>query len=56
MDAKLAKWYRESKAHKLLATAPGIGVMGASAIAATVTDPAMFSSGRDFSAGLGMTP
>jgi len=30
--------------------------MGASAIAATVTDPALFRSGREFAAWLGMTP
>jgi hypothetical protein len=35
---------------------PGVGVMGASRIAATVTDPAMFDSRRDFAAWLGMTP
>ena len=55
-EADLAKWHRENKTSKLLATIPGVGVMGASAIAATVTDPGMFSSGRDFSAWLGMTP
>jgi len=55
-DAKLAQWHRENKTSKLLATVPGVGVMGASAIAATVTDPAMFDSGRDFAAWLGMTP
>src|SRR4051794_23778217 len=41
---------------QLLATIPGVGVMSASAIAATVTDPGMFDSGRDFAAWLGMTP
>jgi hypothetical protein len=30
--------------------------MGASAIAATVCDPKLFRSGRDFAAWLGMTP
>jgi transposase len=55
-DAKLAQWHREDKTSKLLATIPGVGVMGASAIAATVTDPGMFACGRDFAAWLGMTP
>ena len=40
----------------MLASVPGVGVMSASAIAATVTDPDMFKSGRDFAAWLGMTP
>jgi len=30
--------------------------MGASAIAATVADPSLFRSGREFAAWLGMTP
>ncbi len=55
-EAKLANWHRENKTSKLLATIPSVGVMGASAIAATVTDPGMFGSGRDFAAWLGMTP
>jgi transposase len=35
---------------------PGVGVLGASAIAATVGDPSLFRSGREFAAWLGMTP
>ena len=46
LEAKLAQWHREDKTSKLLATIPGVGLMGASAIAATVTDPAMFDSGE----------
>jgi Transposase IS116/IS110/IS902 family len=45
-----------SRLSKLLATVPGVGVMGASAIAATVSDPGLFRSGREFAAWLGMTP
>ena len=33
----------------------GVGIMGASAIAATVIDPMLFRSGRQFAAWLGMT-
>jgi transposase len=40
----------------LLATVPGVGIMGAGAIAATVADPSLFRSGREFAAWLGMTP
>ena len=35
---------------------PGIGVLGASAIAATVSDPNVFRSGRDFAAWIGLVP
>ena len=41
---------------KRLETIPGIGVIGASAIAATVADPTVFRSGRDFAAWIGLVP
>ena len=56
IEGRLAKWHRQSRASCLLASVPGIGVMGASAIAATVADPSVFRSGREFAAWLGMTP
>ena len=39
-----------------LATIPGIGTVGASALAASVADPHQFKSGREFAAWLGLTP
>lgn len=56
IEAKLAKWHRSDRVSTLLATVPGVGIMGASAIAATVSDPSLFRSGREFAAWLGMTP
>jgi transposase len=56
IEVRLAKWHRQSRVSQLLATVPGVGVMGASAIAATVPDPTLFRSGREFAAWLGMTP
>lgn len=56
IERRLAKWHRESSVSQLLATVPGVGIMGASAIAATVADPSLFKSGREFAAWLGMTP
>jgi transposase len=56
LERQLAKWHRESRISQLLATIPGVGIMGASAIAATVTDPNLFRNGREFAAWLGMTP
>lgn len=50
---------REHKANpvsKRLATIPGIGPITASAIAATVTDPTLFKSGRDLAAWIGLVP
>jgi transposase len=34
IEARLARWHRNSRLSKLLATVPGVGIMGASAIAA----------------------
>jgi transposase len=56
LEARLAQWHRNSRISKLLATVPGVGIMTASAIAATVVDPSFFKSGREFAAWLGMTP
>jgi transposase len=56
IEGRLTKWHRQSRVSRLLATVPGVGIMGASAIAATVTDPSLFRSGREFAAWLGMTP
>src|ERR1700759_4557232 len=56
IEGRLTKWHRESRVSRLLATVPGVGIMGASAIAATVADPSLFRSGREFAAWLGMTP
>jgi transposase len=56
IETRLAKWHRQSKVSQSIATVPGVGIMGASAIAATVADPSLFRSGREFAAWLGMTP
>jgi len=56
IETRLARWHRQSRISRLLATVPGVGIMGASAIAATVADPSLFRSGREFAAWLGMTP
>lgn len=39
-----------------LASIPGIGPVGATALAASVADPRQFRSGREFAAWLGLTP
>jgi transposase len=56
VEARLARWHRNSRLSRLLATIPGVGIMSASAITATVCDPNLFRSGREFAAWLGMTP
>lgn len=48
--------HRASEVSRRLETIPGIGVIGATAIAATVTDPKAFRSGREFAAWIGLVP
>lgn len=43
-------------ASRRLKSIPGIGVIGASSITATVADPTVFRSGRDFAAWIGLVP
>lgn len=56
VDRDLRIWHKENDLAKRLATIPGIGPVGASALAATVIDPHQFTSGRQFAAWLGLTP
>ena len=50
------KQLRRGEASKRLRSIPGIGIVGATAIAATVPDPKVFRSGRDFAAWIGIVP
>jgi len=56
LDKQIAAWHAESEASRRLATIPGLGIITATAIAASVTDPNQFTSGRQFAAWLGLTP
>jgi transposase len=56
MERDLNRWHRGNELSQRLATIPGIGPIGASALAASVTDPQQFRSGRQFAAWLGLTP
>jgi transposase len=55
-ERDIVAWCRQDDAGRRLATIPGIGPITASAIAATVPDPWLFRSGRQFAAWLGLTP
>jgi transposase len=48
--------HRASDVSRRLETIPGIGVIGATAIAATVTEPGAFKSGRELAAWIGLVP
>lgn len=56
LDLRLAALQKSDERARRLATIPGIGPIGATALAASVTDPSQFSSGRQFAAWLGLTP
>jgi transposase len=56
MEHNLLQWHRSNDASRRLATIPGIGPIGASALVASVSDAHQFRSGREFAAWLGLTP
>jgi transposase len=56
IDRALLSLHRIDAMARRLATIPGIGPVGATALAASVTDPGQFRSGRQFAAWLGLTP
>lgn len=56
MDRLIHAWHRSNEMSRRLATIPGIGPITASAIAATVTDPSLFKSGRQLAAWLVLVP
>jgi transposase len=56
LDRRILACHRADATSRRLAAIPGIGPLTASAIAASVTDPSMFASGREFAASLGLVP
>jgi transposase len=56
IERRLIVQHRANEASKRLECIHGIGIIGASAITATLTDPKAFRSGRDFAAWIGLVP
>jgi transposase len=56
VDRAIHTWHRSNETSRRLETIPGIGPITASALAVTVTDPALFRSGRHLAAWLGLVP
>ncbi|MDF0499058.1 transposase [Bradyrhizobium yuanmingense] len=56
LERQIAKVHALSETSRSLGEIPGIGKLVASVIAASVPDPSVFNSGRDFAAWLGVTP
>jgi transposase len=55
-DRMIRAWHRSSEASRRLDDIPGVGPALATALVASVADPKVFRSGRDFSAWIGLVP
>lgn len=56
IDSELLHWHRTNPVSQRLESIPGVGVITATAMAATVLDAKAFRSGRQFAAWLGLVP
>jgi transposase len=56
IETELLAWHRSNPASQRLETIPGVGIITATALAATVLDAKAFRSGRQFAAWLGLVP
>ena len=56
IERQLMLWHRQNAASQRLETIPGVGLITATALAASVPDPTVFKSGRQFAAYLGLVP
>jgi transposase len=56
LERRLLAWHRQDRASQRLASIPGVELISATALAASVTDPSLFRSGREFAAFLGLVP
>ena len=55
-DRVIVAWHRSNDASRRLDAIPGVGPMLATALVASVADPRVFRSGRNFSAWIGLVP
>ena len=53
LERRLMVWYRLDQASQRLAPIPGIGIITATALSASIPDPGLFRSGRGLAAFLG---
>ena len=55
-EKRIHAWHRTNEHSRRLETTPGIGPITASALAASITDPQIFKSGRGMAAWIGLVP
>jgi transposase len=56
LEAMMASWHRQNEASQRLAAIPGVGLLTATALVATVGDAKHYRNGRQFAAALGLVP
>jgi transposase len=56
LERELAAWHRANEASQRLAAIPGVGLLTATALVASVGDARVFANARQFAAWLGLTP
>ena len=56
LDRRILGWHRTNEVAKRLEALPGVGPVLATALVASIADPKVFRSGRDFSAWIGLVP
>ncbi len=56
LEKKLRAWHLSTEASQHLTTIPGVGIITATALVATIGDGSQFKSGRQMSAWLGLVP
>ena len=56
LNKAILRQHRGSETSQRLATVPGIGTLTATVLVATVSEPEMFSGGREFAAWIGLVP
>lgn len=56
LDRRLIEWHRSNETCRRLDAIPGVGPALATALIASIADPKVFRSGRDFAAWVGLVP
>lgn len=56
LERQINRWHRDNEASQRLMAIPGVGIMTATAVVATVGDARQFRNSRDMAVWLGLTP
>lgn len=56
LERQIGHWHRDNEASQRLMAIPGVGLLTATAVVATVGDARQFRNSRDMAAWLGLTP